>query len=140
MTPGCIFFDKDFKFLDGSDGQKFLILLGTLEGICLVVKTTSQGRRYLLDYGCQINHRFPSFNLVKGCCCLPKQTWTCLDEYYEFTYSEVLKKYYSGSLTKFGELTKEITYSLLTCALESDDISQTQKKIVKSALLTCQPS
>ena len=75
MTPGTLFFDRNFKFHDGEDGMKILVTLGTGQGITIVAKTTSQGSRYLNDFGCQIEHRFPNFHLVQGCCCLSKATW-----------------------------------------------------------------
>ena len=92
MQSGCILFDNNFKFHDGEDGKKYIILLGSHDGVCLFVKTTSQVARYRLDFGCQIDHRFPNFHLVKGCCCLPKPTWICLDEYYEMSYKKILQK------------------------------------------------
>jgi len=69
MTPGALFFDRYFQFHDGEEGQKILVALGTVHGVTVVVRTTSQGRRYRNDFGCQADHRFPNFHLVKGCCC-----------------------------------------------------------------------
>lgn len=84
MTPGTFFVDKHFRFYDGEEAQKILVALGTNHDVTIVVKTTSRGVRYRNEYGCHADHRFPNFHLVKGCCCLPKPTWVCLDEYYEF--------------------------------------------------------
>ena len=62
MTPGSIILHENFTFHDGAKGKKYLIILGSNDGVTLMVKTTSQGARYLLDFGCQINHRFPNFS------------------------------------------------------------------------------
>lgn len=134
MTPGILFFDRHFRFHDGEEGQKILIALGTAHGVTVVVKTTSQARRYPIDYGCQAEHRFPNFHLVKGCCCLPKPTWVCLDEYYEFKDSDLLQRHFSGDINRIGALTDAITIELIECALRSDDISPRQTGIVQIAL------
>ena len=99
-----------------------------------MVKTTSQGRRFRNDFGCQADHRFPNFHLVKGCCCLSKPTWVCLDEYYEFKDSELLQRHFSGDIDRIGLVTDEITIALMECALQSEDISPRQTRIVQTAL------
>lgn len=134
MTPGTLFFDRHFRFHDGEEGQKILIALGTAHGITLVVKTTSQGRRYRNDFGCQADHRFPSFHLVQGCCCLSKSTWVTLDEYYEFKDAELLQKHFSGDINRIGTLPDELTIALMECAIQSDDISARQSAVVVAAL------
>ena len=134
MTPGTLFFDRHFQFHDGEEGPKILVALGTGHGVTIVVKTTSQGRRYRNDYGCQADHRFPNFHLVQGCCCLTKPTWICLDEYYEFRDSELLQKHFSGDINRVGVLTDDITTALMECALQSEDISSRQAAVVQTAL------
>lgn len=134
MTPGTLFFDRHFRFHDGEEGQKILIALGTAHGITLVVKTTSQGRRYRNDFGCQAAHRFPNFHLVQGCCCLSKSTWVTLDEYYEFKDAELLQKHFSGDINRIGTLPDELTIALMECAMASDDISARQSAVVAAAL------
>lgn len=134
MTPGTLIVDRHFRFHDGNEAQKILVALGTAHGITLIVKTTSQGRRYKNDFGCQSDHRFPNFYLVQGCCCLSKPTWVCLDEYYEFKDSDLLQRHFSGDIRRIGVLPDEITESLMGCALRSEDISPRQCGIVQVAL------
>lgn len=135
MTPGTLFFDPHFRFHDGEEGKKILITMGALQGVTLVVKTTSQNRRFRNDYGCQADCRYPNFHLTKGCCCLPKSTWVCLDEFYEFKGTDLLQKHFSGDIHRIGQLTDAITMELMECALKSDDISPRQSKIVESAMV-----
>lgn len=71
---------------------------------------------------------------MKGCCCLKKPTWACLDEYYEFKDSELLQRHFSGDINRIGALTDAITIELMECALRSDDISPRQSNIVQTAL------
>ncbi|MGH9906190.1 MAG: hypothetical protein ACRD8U_11500 [Pyrinomonadaceae bacterium] len=134
MTPGTLFFHKNFRFHDGAEGEKILVALGTAQAVTLVVKTTAQGRRYRNDYGCQAKHRFPNFHLPLSCCCLSKPTWICLNEYYEFKDSELLQCHFSGDVNRMGELPDDIAISVMQCAIESEDISRRQADIVKTAL------
>ena len=134
MTPGSIILHENFTFHDGAKGKKYLIILGSNDGVTLMVKTTSQGARYLLDFGCQINHRFPNFHLVRGCCCFPLSTWVCLDEFYLLTYKDLIAKHFKGEVYKYGELEDSLYKSLLNCALESIDITEIQSEIIKKNL------
>ncbi|MGH8591005.1 MAG: hypothetical protein ACREXX_17260 [Gammaproteobacteria bacterium] len=134
MTPGTLFFDTRFVFHDGEEGRKIIVVLGSGRGVTIVVKSTSQGRRYRNDYGCQADHRFPNFHLVQGCCCLAKPTWVCLDEYYEFRDSKLLQRHFSAEIDRIGVLTDAITIELLECALATEDINRRQAAIVQTAL------
>lgn len=134
MTPGTLFFDSSFAFHDGEIGKKIFVVLGTSSGITIVAKTTSNGKNYLNDFGCQENHRFPNFHLVQNCCCLSKPTWVCLDEFYELKDTDLLQRHFNGQVNRIGELPKEITIKLLTCTLNSQDISYKQSDITKDAL------
>ena len=134
MKPGTLFFHQNFKFHDGDSANKIIVVLGDLRGITLVVKTTSQGKRYLNDHGCQVNHRFPNFHLIKNCCFLEKSTWVVLDEFYELRHSELLQKHFSGQINRMGMLSEELTIDLLKCAIQSEDISAHQTKIVQKSL------
>jgi len=123
MTPGTLFFDTRFVFHDGEEGQKIIVVLGSGQGVTIGVKSTSQGRRYRNDYGCQSDHRFPNFHLPRGSCCLSKPTWVCLDEYYEFRDSELLQRHFSAEINRIGVLTDAITIELLECALATQRTS-----------------
>ena len=68
MTPGTLFFDRHFQFHDGEEGPKILVALGTGHGVTIVVKTTSQGRRYRNDYGCQASGPPGAIPLVQFWC------------------------------------------------------------------------
>lgn len=134
MTPGTLLFAPHFRFHDGGQSPKILVVLGTRQGVTLIVKTTSQSARFRNDWGCQVDHRYPNFHLVQGCCYLTKPTWVCLDEYYEFKESELLQQRFSGDLAPMATLPDSITVELMECALRSDDISPCQMKIVEAAL------
>jgi len=92
------------------------------------------GKNDVRQDGGQADHRFPNFHLVQGCCCLPKPTWVCLDEYYEFKDSELLQRHFSGDINRIGTLPDEMTEELMDCALQSEDIAPRQSALVQTAL------
>ena len=76
MTPGTILFDRNFRFKDGTTGNKlFLSLNDGGNGVYVCVKTTSNGHRYNSIAGCQALDRFPNFFVPKHASCLEENTW-----------------------------------------------------------------
>lgn len=131
MTPGTVFFDKSFKFLDGNKGRKLAISLGAAQGLNVVVKTTSNGKRYNRKHGCNLNSRFPFFYLPSNSCCLSKPTWICLDEFYDFNNVELMQKRFSGELDIIGNLQNKLLKSLIKCCIDCEDITWNQSQILK---------
>lgn len=130
MTPGSVFFDKDFHFHDGASGKKLFVVLGSDKGVCVVAKTTSQSYGKGITYGCQPNDRFHNFYLPLNSCYLDKNTWICLNEFYELKQSDLLQKRFKGIVCHLFDLTPQITREVQDCALQSEDISTRQEKIV----------
>ena len=136
MTPGSIFFHKDFAFHDGKTGDKLFIILGTKSGISLVAKTTSKSYGKNLNFGCQPNDRFHNFYLPQNSCYLKGHTWICLNEFYEFKDGELLQKRFSGVVNHICDIDPGLSRDIQHCALLSDDLSGIQSKIVSSSLIT----
>lgn len=135
MTPGSIFFDTDFHFHDGESGEKLFVVLGSDKGISVVAKTTSQAYGKGITYGCQPNDRFHNFHLPVNSCYLKKNTWICLDEFYELKQSELLQKRFKGVVNHLCDLPIQIVREVQDCALLSEDISTRQEQIVNKSLL-----
>lgn len=133
MTPGTILQHQNFRFHDGAIGNKIIVVLGSHAGVTVVVKTTSRSYRFSSCYGCQPLDRFPNFHLVQNCCILPKASWVCLDEYYEFLDAELISLHFAGDVKQLGNLPPEIAEALVACAVTSNDISHHQEKIVRTA-------
>ncbi|WP_333662766.1 hypothetical protein [Acinetobacter sp.] len=136
MTPGSVFFDKNFHFHDGETGEKLFVVLGWDSGIAIVAKTTSQQHSKGLTYGCQPNDRFHNFYLPQHSCCFKKCTWICLDEFYELNANEVLQKRFTGVINPVCNLTDSIIREIQNCALESMDISGKQEQIIQASLVS----
>ncbi len=136
MIAGAVFFDKNFHFHDGESGEKLFVILGTDKGIVVVTKTTSQPYGKGIDYGCQPNDRFHNFYLPTHSCYLKKNTWICLNEFYELKQSEMLNKRFSGVVNHICDLSPKITREIQNCAMDSDDISGKQSAIIENSLIT----
>lgn len=135
MNPGTLFFYENFKFHDGATADKIIVVLGSAGATTLIVKTTSKGRRYLNDHGCQSEHRFPNFHLVHNSCVfLSKPTWIVLDEFYELKHTILIQKSFHNEVRRIGVLETSIIADLLKCAIQSDDISNAQLEIAKTSL------
>jgi hypothetical protein len=134
MTPGSILFDRKFSFHDGEVGEKLFVILGTKDGTYVVAKTTTKQHGRGTTYGCQPDDRFHNFFLPKGCCHLKETTWVCLDEFYEFSAAELLKKGLDGVVAPICTIPAHLR-ALQECALQSLDITGLQAEIVRACLV-----
>ncbi len=129
MTPGTIISDTQFRFSDGTIGQKLMIILndGTT-GKYIVIKTTSQPKRKGRKTGCQSDDYYPNFYLPDGSCCLRGESWLMLNEFFEFDTSHMLRGKFSGRMKHIGILPTDIVKELLDCAINCQDISLAQEQ------------
>ncbi len=135
MTPGTFICDNEFKFRDGQKDKKILVVLNDGEdGYYLVLKMTSNAAYKSTKYGCHTNDRYPNFFCPRGSCCLDKDTWIQLDDFFEFDAAALLSKHFAGTVNRIGVLPENMLRELLECALSSDDITPTQTTIVKNSL------
>lgn len=131
MTPGTVLFDAQFRFSDGTLGQKILVLLndGT-DGVYVVIKTTSKDKHKRRKFGCQTSDRYPNFYVPSGKCCLRGESWLMLDQFFEFHRQDLLTKRFAGQLNPLGVLPDIVLKDLLDCAIGCDDISTAQAQIL----------
>jgi hypothetical protein len=135
MNPGTILCDNEFIFSDGSKGKKLLIVLNDGEtGRYIIVKTTSKPVYKGITYGCQSEDRYPNFFLPEGSCCLHGQTWVMLDQFFEFSSTDLLSKSFAGQINRIGLLREEILIQLLKCAVGCQDITRKQSEALYAML------
>ena len=134
MIPGTILLHKNFVFADGAKADKYLVVLAENPSVLLVAKTTSKGHRYRNDHGCQAGNQYPAFLLTLGCCCLTKNSWVCLSEFYEIGRQQLYAKIVAASVFKTGLLTPDLTKDVQTCAAGSDDVTKTQEAMIRAHL------
>jgi hypothetical protein len=138
VIAGTCLLDPGFVCKDGSVQNKIIVLLSDgISGTYIAVKTTSKSTRFGLDFGCQILSRFPCFFLPKGSCCLDLDTWIQLDAYYEFDAYELERKVVDGKVYQIGTLDTHVRH-LLICAINSEDITPSQERLVQAALAELQ--
>lgn len=135
MNVGSVFFDRQFDFKDGDTGRKLFVVLGTIEGVSVAVKTTTRQHGRGTTFGCQIRDRFGNFFLPHRCCDLDRTTWVCLDAFYELDYASVLTKRFRGIIDPICDFPAALARQIQDCALLSDDLSDKQEAIVRACLV-----
>jgi len=134
MNPGSVFFDEEFAFQDGETGEKLFVVLGTVDMVSVVAKTTSRQHGRGTQYGCQPKDRFHNFYLPDKCCRIRGSTWVCLDELYELDGVKMLKKRYDGKIKPVCTIDDHLR-QIQDCALSSVDITPAQAATVKACLV-----
>ncbi|ENX02623.1 hypothetical protein F900_01069 [Acinetobacter modestus] len=132
---GSVFLHKEFEFADGGKAQKFFVVIGRHNGVVIAAKTTSQQHGRGISYGCQPSDRFHNFYLPTGSCYFDKCTWVCLDEFYEFSDSELFNARFSGTVRFTCTLDAAHMKILQDCAKESEDITSIQENIINNSIV-----
>lgn len=135
MNPGAVFFDTKFHFHDGQNGEKLFVILGSLDGISVISKTTSRPNGRGIQFGCQQNDRFHNFYLPNKSCSFKTCTWICLDEFYEFTAKDIMLKQIDQTARHLFNFDENFTMLMQQCALESLDLSSLQEKIITDSIV-----
>src|SRR5262249_28370731 len=114
---------------------KLFVVLGTVDDVSVVAKTTSRQHNRGTAFGCQPGDRFHNFFLPPGSCYLKKTTWVCLDEFYELSPREMLKKRYEMKIKAVFTLENEILRLIQDCALISLDLTDAQNDVIRACLV-----
>jgi len=99
-VPGDVYFHTKFKFLDGTFGEKLLIVLNKTDVVteCLVLKTTKNPKRYTnAKPGC--NPELKCFFIPKEWQCFNVDTYVQLPQIFSIPISELI----SGGINKIIE-------------------------------------
>lgn len=119
LSCGSILFHKDFVFDDGTSKDKYIIVLGGDAESLVVAKTTSKGKRYRTDHGCQSGSPEPAFYLPQGSSCLPEPTWICLGRLQPVPRRKAAAQLRTRRMRKIGHLSPEQARDVQFCALGS---------------------
>ncbi|MBM4433482.1 MAG: hypothetical protein FJ025_05725 [Chloroflexi bacterium] len=110
--PGQVLFYKDFQFENGSKGDKLFVILHVagINAPCLVLKTTSQSKRYAgAKEGCDPQKKV--FFIPKNWReCFPLNTYIQLPQIIEIESAEI----FAGTLSKRMRLMNAISADCLT--------------------------
>jgi hypothetical protein len=125
--PGDIFVVKDFIFEDGSQRDKWFVVLNAsnLEKPCIVLKTTSNPKRYQSCVkGCNKDLRC-FFTPIIWQTCFKIDTYIQLPQIFEFSAETLLKDKFMGRIVFQPALSVDCFAQLKGClASYKDDITQ----------------
>lgn len=140
MEVGSIYFHKDFKFQDGTTGEKLFIVVNSPSKTenYLVCRTTSRAKPpyRLRRPGCDAQRNyfmfFPRDNWFS------KETWVQFDEIFEFTTEKLLQDRFGGSVEHKGYLKPVNIRAVLNCILKSEDVMEKYLISIKRTLKSLQ--
>jgi len=134
--PGEILRYKNYTFEDGSQKDKLFVVLNSsdLERPCLVLKTTSQSRRYQGSVrGCNKKGKC-FFTPTIWQTCFQVDTYIQLPQIIEFPSSLLLREGFAGNIASVASLTHDCFAQLQAClAGFKDDISQVHWALIYKA-------
>lgn len=132
MKPGTLLCDDQFKFSDGSERKKILVVLNDgAVGYYIIIKTTSNQKFKGVKFGCQSRDRYPNFFLPQASSCLHKDSWLMLNEFFSFELGEFCEKILSKKIVQIGVLRDDIFPLLLDCAIHCDDITLVHRRALE---------
>lgn len=131
---GAVFHDPGFLFQDGERGNKLFIVLAVTGKFCIVARTTSKPRGKSRSYGCHNNDRFPNFFIPLEATIFREDTWVCLDYLVDFRQAEFEQKTTQGNIRKITVLSLGLLLDLLECAIDADDVTVEQEKLLRVSL------
>jgi hypothetical protein len=121
-----VYFDKDFKFLDGETGEKLFVVVADRGGEYLAAKTTSQQHTKSANQGCNLGDYFQNYFLPAGVAEFRKPTWIDLQSLYAFRKTALDVAVTAGLAKLVILLPKDICSSLIDCAVQADGTTAPQ--------------
>lgn len=115
--PGEILYYRDWEFEDGSKGDKLFVVLNVadIQSPCLVLKTTSQPRRYGgVTKGCNPQKRV-FFVPADWGRCFELNTYIQLPQVWEISTKELLEGHFSKKISTVGSLSPDCFAQLKSC-------------------------
>lgn len=131
--PGQILYYKNYRFEDHSRKDKLFVVLNDADkdSVCLVLKTTSQSKRYQdVVKGCNPQKRV--FFVPTGWeQCFRLDTYIQLPEIFEITTDELLVGEISGKIYVSSSLSVDCFSQLKNCLRQfKDDISLWHQRLI----------
>lgn len=131
--PGDILCFRDFEFEDGSKKDKLFVVLNVTNGgtPCLVLKATSQSKRYQeVNQGCNLNKKV-FFVPTSWESCFTVDTYIQLPQIFEFSAPELIKGALKKQIAVINSLSQNCFAQLKTCLKKfKNDISDCHWQII----------
>jgi hypothetical protein len=124
---GTIYHNPQFKFCDGTVGNKLLVLLNTPTGEedYLFVKTTSRQKGRTKKPGCGTYYAQGEYFIPQGTDCFPEDTWVLLYDLYPIPPNDIDEED-DWHVLEGGTLSIETIKQIIDCLFEhhSEDIPE----------------
>jgi hypothetical protein len=130
VTPGSIVSYRNFKFHDGGEADKLLVILNAGNKMpYLVLKTTSRQNKWRLPKeGCDAPRGYYFLPAKRDN--FPKDTWVLFEEVYQLDAAQFLKAHFGGDALVRGTLKVETLRAIINCAKKSDDWSESYNDLL----------
>lgn len=126
MEVGSVYFHKNFKFSDGTTGEKLFVVVNSPSGTenYLVCRTTSRERPpyRLKRRGCDEKRNYFMFFIIDDW--FSKDTWMQFDRIFEFSGEKLLQDKFGGYMEYKGSLKPGNIRAVLNCILRSEDVME----------------
>lgn len=131
--PGQVLYYEDFRFENGSTGGKLFVILNVadINSPCLVLKTTSQSKRYEgVRKGCN-PQKGVFFIPLDWQECFPLDTYIQLPQIIEISTEELLQGTLSKRIRMANSLSDDCFIQLKNCLKQfKEDISQQHWRLI----------
>ena len=124
ISVGCILHWKGFRFVDGAEANKYLVIVGAKPGsnYLAIVATSKQRKRSLQPGG---NPEGGYYHIPGGGKdWFPKDTWLLFEEPREITATELVKEGLAKNITVEGYLRHDIANAICNSMRKCDDVSE----------------
>ncbi len=124
ISVGCILHWKGFKFADGAEADKYLVVVGAKPGsnYLAIIATSNQRRRSTQPGG---NPQGGYYHIPGGGKdWFPKDTWLLFEEPREISAAELVKEALAKNITVEGYLRHDIANAICNCMRKCDDVSE----------------
>ena len=135
IEPGCILHWEGFKFADGAEADKFLVIIGAHPGKnFLAVVATSKMKRGRVPV--------PGGNVDGGWYHIPgggkdffkKDTWLLFEEPRELSAAELLAAKFKNEVKQVGKLRPDVANAICNCMRKCDDVSELHRGLLGPAI------
>lgn len=124
ISVGCILHWKGFKFTDGAEADKYLVVVGAKPGsnYLAIVATSKQRKRSTQPGG---NPQGGYYHIPGGGKdWFPKDTWLLFEEPREISAAELVREGLAKNITVEGYLRHDIANAICNVMRKCDDVSE----------------
>ena len=140
---GEVYHYPAYRFPDGDQDDKFVVLLGQIPGGDWILgRTTSRQHGRPTVPPCNQASGYPSFYIGPLQGVFPRPTWIALDRFDDHDQVDLETKITCGEVTLIGNLPLPVLCAVLACARGADDTTQLQANAMSDvrAILGCDSS